>query len=272
MKKAFFVIITIIGLAFSNPLYATDTYSIDLEANSSQYLSRTDTNLSAAFPGKNLVTTTNATWEWWINYESLPTGDYEAWNFLGKVTTANSYDIHIQHINAGNVLIITAFIGAKEKAWTETGAISTGIWYHYALTYAAGVTHFYINGVEQTTIHHDETLPTSILYNTDIFGVGNRGAQAGAYIDGKMDDVRVWTVARTAAEVLANYNCELVGDETGLEAYWKLENNANDDEVNGTNDLTEVNSPVYSTTIPTMTGTCGAGPSGWEYYDVDSSD
>ena len=40
---------------------------------------------------------------------------------------------------------------------------------------------------------------------------------------GRIADVRVWSVARSQAEIVANYQKRLAGDETGLIAYWPLD-------------------------------------------------
>ncbi len=39
---------------------------------------------------------------------------------------------------------------------------------------------------------------------------------------GYIDEFRVWKVARSAAEIMANYNKGLAGNETGLVGYWKF--------------------------------------------------
>jgi len=41
------------------------------------------------------------------------------------------------------------------------------------------------------------------------------------FFNGKMDEIRVWTVARTAAEIMNNRNSCLVGNEVGLSAYYQ---------------------------------------------------
>ncbi|SVD89836.1 uncharacterized protein METZ01_LOCUS442690, partial [marine metagenome] len=40
--------------------------------------------------------------------------------------------------------------------------------------------------------------------------------------DGYLDEVRIWSVARTAAQIADNIHVLLDGDETGLEAYYKM--------------------------------------------------
>ncbi len=42
------------------------------------------------------------------------------------------------------------------------------------------------------------------------------------YYDGMMTEARVWSVARTASEILANYNTALTGNETNLDIYYNF--------------------------------------------------
>jgi len=41
-----------------------------------------------------------------------------------------------------------------------------------------------------------------------------------------MDEVRIWNVARSAADIQADMNRELIGNESGLVGYWKLNEGA----------------------------------------------
>ena len=49
----------------------------------------------------------------------------------------------------------------------------------------------------------------------------------GENFQGKIDEVRMWSVARTQDEIQANMNKTLVGNETGLVAYYPMDVNNN---------------------------------------------
>ena len=44
----------------------------------------------------------------------------------------------------------------------------------------------------------------------------------GSFHNGQISDVRIWNVARTPAEIQANYTNRLTGTEPGLVGYWPL--------------------------------------------------
>jgi hypothetical protein len=81
----------------------------------------------------------------------------------------------------------------------------------------------YLDGVlvEQETL--DWPLATT---NSRPVVIGRNGPPtspySGAYWEGKLDDVRIWNVARTSAQIAASYRTELSGPQTGLVANWRF--------------------------------------------------
>ena len=45
---------------------------------------------------------------------------------------------------------------------------------------------------------------------------------ADRFFDGQIDEVRIWNRALSIAEIAANKDCELVGDECGLVHYYQF--------------------------------------------------
>jgi len=103
------------------------------------------------------------------------------------------------------------------------------IWHHVACTYnsATGVKVIYIDGVVSRT---DSTpVGFGLLSNNTsqklIFGSDAYGVDVGAsdrQFRGSMSDIRIWNIVRSAADISANYQRRLVGNDTGLVGYWKL--------------------------------------------------
>lgn len=56
-----------------------------------------------------------------------------------------------------------------------------------------------------------------------LIGADNFGCGYLRRFDGFIDDVRVWNVARTDAQIATFMNCRLTGSETGLVAYWPFD-------------------------------------------------
>jgi hypothetical protein len=94
-------------------------------------------------------------------------------------------------------------------------------WVHVAMVWGGTAIKTYVNGALRITspgmngVAKLATVqaPLTIGCNPPYFGCFN----------GLYDDFRVWNVARTDAEIDANYTKALKGDEAGLVGYWKFD-------------------------------------------------
>ncbi|MFN7044421.1 MAG: LamG-like jellyroll fold domain-containing protein [Flavobacterium sp.] len=98
-------------------------------------------------------------------------------------------------------------------------------WHHLAFVWKRGTTFAtYVDGVlVNSRVAANVNLPF-FSGVTGRIGSYNSGAE---YMNGNIDDVRIWNVAKTATQINASKNCELQGTETGLLAYYKF-NQGND--------------------------------------------
>lgn len=214
-----------------------NTGSIDFERSSQQYLSINDGSQSG------LDVTGDMTVEGWINLESLP-ADGDGQRIVQKrVTTGNQRSYYFGVANSGGLglLFTVSDDGVTDVNKSVSWSPSAGVWYHIAVVYDAseGSVDFYVNGEHQGS--QQTGLPTSVYNSTAPFVLGD----SGDYFDGKIDDVRVYSRTRYAAEVAADFNRELLGDERGLVGYWKLDSTLSDSTQNG-NNLTNNNSATFS--------------------------
>ena len=213
-----------------------NTYSLDLEASSSQYADRADTT--------SLSITGDLTIEAWVKPESA--AQFSVFSKFKSVGNLKSYEFSV--VPTSTLRLNISANGADETEVLSTGTVSTGVWTHVAVSYdaSAGTCEFYINGVWNS---QGTSLPTSINDNASRPTLGARAEDGNLYFDGLIDEVRVWNDIRIDTEILANYNTELVGSESGLVGYWKLNNDYTDETANA-NDLTASGSPVFSTDVP----------------------
>jgi len=157
--------------------------------------------------------------------------------------------------------------------WVFTGIIiPNNTWTHIAVTYDGSIVIVYINGVQEFS-----EVSNGLIGDTDItrneFTIGYRQKIiAGTPFKGKIDEVRIWNMAKTSTEVLNNYNTELVGSELNLVSYFKFDisnsscdiKDCNSNENHGTRVGSggSNNLPQFSTDVPTITDVaCGASTS-----------
>lgn len=114
--------------------------------------------------------------------------------------------ILVRHLPRASVVPRCIARGSKSK-------IRAGHWTHVAVTYANGVAKFFINGVAAG----DGPLAFNGVWAGDLF-VG--GTATDKYLNGYLDEVRIWSVARTAEQIQATMYSELRGNAgvVGLQA------------------------------------------------------
>jgi hypothetical protein len=122
---------------------------------------------------------------------------------------------------------------------TSLAGVSTNAWHHAAATFVAGTRQLtlYIDGVQAAQ---------GILAARTTTGNGlpveiGRNGTTGMYWQGKLDDLRVWNVARSAGEILANYQAEIGTAPATLVGNWKF------DEVSGTSAADSTATPQNAT-------------------------
>ncbi|MEI7420845.1 MAG: glycine-rich protein, partial [Prolixibacteraceae bacterium] len=137
--------------------------------------------------------------------------------------------------------------------WVSNGPKSTGIsladnnWHHIAFSFNSGVTngsYIYIDGVLKLTTTY------TILNQTNGVGIGNGSLTPNQQnFTGSIDEVRIWNVARTQAQVQSAMNTELAGTESGLAAYYNFNQGTSSGTNSGISTLTDKTSNSNNGTL-----------------------
>lgn len=125
-------------------------------------------------------------------------------------------------------------------------------WIHMAGTYQGGTARLYVNGSlasEKTGVPFNPS--TWMTAGATTFFNGNQN-----HFSGEMDEIRVWSYARTQQEIQATMSVALSGAEPGLVGYWMLNEGAgqlvmdlsrsNKTGVLGNNGSVESSDPLWS--------------------------
>lgn len=103
-------------------------------------------------------------------------------------------------------------------------------WTHIAVVYNNKIPTLYINGqfAKRGLASRKKTVVPS-----GVFG----GVEPYGFYVGALDEIRIWSTARTQSQIQQNMGLELTGNEAGLFSYWKLDEGsgtlANDSTANG---------------------------------------
>ena len=145
----------------------------------------------------------------------LKTDDVSSRQHVFQQTGSN--DNRVIAINSGGSL--TSRLGGSGSDHVSGVTLSTDTWYHIVLVHdnSANTLKWYVNGTEQNT-----NTSVNVPSNTGTFYLGTNSDANDKYFNGQIDEVRIWNDVRTAAEIGDNMDDELVGNESGLVAYYKM--------------------------------------------------
>ncbi|WMI70226.1 LamG-like jellyroll fold domain-containing protein [Mangrovimonas sp. YM274] len=155
---------------------------------------------------------------------------FEAWIYVPSTSPESNlaiFDYGNGTVGARNTFVVGGdkslkYLGggSNTNITTAAEAIPLDVWTHVAVVKDGGTGYLYINGVESgsgslTGIN----TPTS---GGQMATIGQRVLGGSIPFHGSIDEVRIWSVARSEAEIAENMNAEFCELPTGLEAYYKL--------------------------------------------------
>jgi Concanavalin A-like lectin/glucanases superfamily len=156
------------------------------------------------------------------------------------------YDIAISD---GTFQLVIYYNGSQNTGWVNTTLVpQAGAWTHVALTRDGTAAKFYINGA----LAYSATLASALASNLTgyPFRIGYAG-YGSTYFDGQIDEVKLWNVARTQAQIASTlYSAPSVSDTTLL-AYYDFNTGNGTQVVNrkvgaaATSFITLTNSPTW---------------------------
>ena len=171
------------------------------------------------------------------NITNLNNGDFtiEAWvkttgTSRGLVVCANNNNAweageKAFYINSGGQ---PTFVGYGNAYINSLGSasINNNVWRHVAVVWdwtsgTSGIGKMYVDGVDVTGsvnyVTNNPNLGTFKLGRANFFS-----GEAPNFLNGSMDEVRIWNVARTQPQIAANRSLTIPGNSAGLVAYYQF--------------------------------------------------
>lgn len=133
----------------------------------------------------------------------------------GEGGSLNPYSLAVALMTEGSS---SGFLNSPENS------ISLDTWQHVAVTYdaATSTAKLFINGIEQS-LKQVGGAPSGNIKDNAITDLRVGRSLAGMFFNGIIDEVRVWNMVRTGQEISDNYEHLLRGTESGLVAYWNMD-------------------------------------------------
>jgi len=245
-KHLFFLlaILTFAGLAFAQ------NQAVDIPGSQGNYISigpNSAYNLTGPFSV-----------EAWIKKDTVcPTGTFPR-GIVSKYWSTDTYtdmrSYRLIEVPDGYMMFQFTTNGTQDNiisVETDVAIPADGNWYHIAGVFDPDndELRIYING----ELNNSSTVAANAAFsaNTPVAIGLTFDPDSDRYFDGLIDDVRIWNTARTDEEIEDNYNIPLIGTESGLAGYWKLDGNFNDSSDNEI-DGTEVGTLTFTDGNPTL--------------------
>ena len=153
----------------------------------------------------------------------------ELW-FRSTSQTGNMFEVYstgggadcFLSLNTGSVCFYV-YASPITQVCTTATTYGDSQWHHAAGTLGAGGVNLYVDGALAASSM--ATTTSSFTDDTDFrLGMGHTAyVSAIVQFQGDLDEVRLWSVERSAADIAANYKQTISPSTTGLQGYWKLE-------------------------------------------------
>jgi hypothetical protein len=134
--------------------------------------------------------------------------------------------------------------GFSDDSTNDLGITSASDqWVHVALVWDGTVLITYVNGLPKITTHGNGATALATVQSVLSLGCNPTNNQC---FSGLFDELRIWSVARTAVQIKDSYNKPMAGTESGLVGYWKF------DETSGTSTADAVTSSGHTAHAGTL--------------------
>ena len=157
--------------------------------------------------------------ELWVSFSNLSYGGWGfGWQslFVKNIFSSSAYGLMICTPETGSKYLRFYTGNTQTDYIWEDVQIDT--WYHLAVVKDGSTAKIYINGEEKTV-----GSAGSIVNNEHSLLLGRNEGTMNYQLNGTLDEVRFWNYARSEAEITANMNDVLDGDEVGLTAYYRFD-------------------------------------------------
>jgi hypothetical protein len=193
----------------------------------------------------SLNPTSAFTFEAWVAISNNAAGE-DCRSIAGKGYTQTWW---FGQCNVGGQPTLRSYLKGSSSS-RNGGIIPRGVWTHIAVTYDGVKRRHYING--ELAAEFDET--GSLPSNGEPMRIGS-DVNWQQTPTGAIDEVRLWNVARSTAQIRASLNERVTTAQPGLVAVWPLDGTAND--IIGARDGAAGGSGVGAMTFP-VAANCGS--------------
>jgi VCBS repeat-containing protein len=165
-----------------------------------------------------LAPTSALTVEAWIQVTGGAAGETILSKMSGSGSALTGYRLTL---DASGKVVFDLGNGAATTSLTGATAVNDGKWHHVVGAFDSGATSMTLY-VDNSQDASRSASAGALGASTSSLTIGNDGASAHPFV-GAINDVQIWSGARTSGEVAADGSHRLIGNESGLVGYWKFD-------------------------------------------------
>lgn len=204
-------VLAIVVAALMSCTAAAQNYGLDLDGTNDKI---------GVVDATSLNPTTALTVEAWINADTWKSTVW-AGVIVGKQSTSPDRGYCLSVGENGKAEFTVAVANAWVAA-TSPAVMGLNSWYHVAGVFDGSSVKIYINGELQASTATSGVISPS---TGTVMYIGENPTWSGRYFDGTVDEVRIWNVARSTADIQSAFAAELASIPAGLAAYYKMNEN-----------------------------------------------
>ncbi len=158
------------------------------------------------------------------------TGDFtiEGWVKSNNVTStqviASDYSggasFFVFYMGAGQ---LKASLSNSSADLSTPAVLENDTWHHVAMVRSGDVLTLYVDGVASANVSGMASRSLASASNVEL---GRQASGSPFYLNGALDELRFWNVARTQGELASASVSTLTGEESGLVAYYRFDHSA----------------------------------------------
>ncbi len=178
-----------------------------------------------------LNTASKFTMEAWVKFNTTA-----AWKHIFSKTLSGTNRIALATNNV-NSLQVVVDNGGTNYANAPNNLLTPNQWYHVAMVYDgtratdSARLKLFVNGIQQTLTFGGGSVPATTGTNSSPYLIGTKDLTSTVnYLDGIMDEVRVWNEA-LSQQTLTAWKDKVLGschpNAANLQVYWQLDDNTN---------------------------------------------
>lgn len=199
----------------------------------------------------------------------------EAWAFKSNWATSSGWQTiagNQEGVGGSQLFLFNSYAyaysyktGSSCAVYNDVSYLTPG-WHHFAMTSDGRYTALYVDGAKKAEYDLGGTYSQQYAYsNNFIIGAdaGTGSLPTGNYFNGYIDEVRVWSTARTYSEIRQNMFTSLKGNESGLIGEWKMDDGYAAGTTVKNNSLNYYALDGTTSSMPTTAASSFTGTSGW---------